>query len=401
MSERLGSTGVPEKDFSTLVHGTVQVIPLDDFKKKLALGRRLVIKLGVDPTAPDLHLGHAVVLSKLREFQDAGHDIVFLIGDFTARIGDPTGRSKTRPPLSKEIIQQNVRTYLEQVGRILDRDKIRVEFNSSWLDVLSADDVIRLCSMITVARILERDDFKKRLQENAPISFHELLYPIFQAFDSVQLRADVELGGTDQTFNLLCGRFLQEQCGQEPQVVMTMPLLEGLDGAQKMSKSYHNYIGLTDEPKDVFGKVMSISDDLMWRYYGLLLSKSERDIADLKASGTHPKELKKQLAYGIISKFWSEQDAQDAQHSFEAVFEHKDYNQAQKVVLPDVSPLWIIDLLKYLGAIVTSSEGRRLIQAGAVQVDHVKILDVNMAVELKEGLTVRVGKHRIYQLVNE
>ena len=386
------------KSFEKLVHGPVQVIPENEFKKKLESGKKLIIKLGVDPTAPDLHLGHAVVLSKLKEFQDAGHDIVFLIGDFTARIGDPTGRSKTRPTLSKEDIQKNVETYLDQVGRILDRDKIRVEFNSKWLDPLTADDFIKLCSLITVARILERDDFKKRLEENTPIGFHELLYPLFQAYDSVQLDADVELGGTDQTFNMLCGRFLQEQFGKEPQVVITMPLLEGLDGVQKMSKSYGNYIGLTEEPSEVFGKVMSISDDLMWRYYELLLEKSTKDVAALKNGGVHPKELKKQLAYNIIAKFWSKKDADEAQQKFEAVFEKKDYTQAQEKPIPDKSPIWIVDLLKHLGAITSSSEARRLIKAGAVQIDNEKVSDFKAEIITAKGMQIRVGKHRIYQL---
>ena len=385
--------------FEQIIQDTAQVISPEELKKKLTSDKKLIIKLGVDPTAPDLHLGHAVVLSELKKFQDLGHQVVFLIGDFTARIGDPSGRSKTRPPLTQEDIKRNLTTYIEQVGRLLDPQKISIRFNSEWLDKLTADDFIHLCSKITVARILERDDFQKRLQEQAPISLHELLYPLMQAYDSVALHADVELGGTDQTFNLLCGRFLQEQSGQAPQVVITMPLLEGLDGVKKMSKSYNNYIGLTEEPAQVFGKVMSISDDLMWRYYIILLGKTTQEIEAMKTSGEHPKELKKQLAYGILEKFWSKKDAEEGKKSFEAVFEQKDYSKAEEKPLPDKSPLWIVDLLRHLGAIKTSSEAKRLIESGAVSIDGVAITEFKAEVAPVKGMQIKVGKHRIYQLV--
>jgi len=387
-----------KNDIKKLAHGVVNIIPEAEFAKRIEGGSPLTIKLGVDPTAPDLHLGHAVVLSKLKEFQDLGHKVVFLIGDFTARIGDPSGRSKTRPPLTEEEIRNNLQTYIEQVKRILDPSKITIKFNSEWLSKLSADDFVRLCSKMTVARILERDDFQKRLKENQPVGLHELLYPLMQAYDSVALNADVELGGTDQTFNLLCGRTLQEQFGKRPQVVMTLPLLEGLDGVQKMSKSYHNYIGLTEKPSDVFGKVMSISDDLMWRYYEILLGKTVNKIKEMQQGG-HPKELKKQLAHEIIEKFWSLEDADEAQKSFEAVFEKKDYTQATEKPLPLESSLWIVDLLKHLGAIQSSSEAKRLIQSGAVQIDGKSIIDFKAEIKPKKGTQIKVGKHRIYKLI--
>ncbi len=381
--------------FEILTHATAAVIPEEDFKKKLDSGKKLVVKFGIDPTSTDLHLGHAVVLSKLREFQDLGHTVIFLIGDFTARIGDPTGRSKTRPPLTKEQIAHHVKTYIDQVGRVLDIKKIVVKYNASWFEKLTADDFIRLCSKVTVARILERDDFQKRLQEKVSIGLHEMLYPILQAYDSVELNADVELGGTDQTFNLLCGRFLQEQFGKEPQVVITMPLLEGLDGVQKMSKSYGNTIAFSDAPEQAFGKMMSLSDVLMWRYYELLLGKTKEDIAQLQKSG-HPKELKKQLAHAILSKFWSQKDADAAQKNFEALFEQKDYSQAQKVALPKEKTLWIVDLLKYLGALESSSQAKRLIESSAVLIDEVLVVDFKAQIAPKSGMTVKVGKHKIF-----
>jgi tyrosyl-tRNA synthetase len=381
-----------------LEQGTAHVIPHEDFQKKLATKKKLIIKLGIDPTSTDLHLGHAVVLSKLKQFQDLGHQVVFLIGDFTARIGDPSGKSKTRPPLTSEEITHNLQTYVAQVERILDKSKITIAFNSEWLAQLKADDLIRLLSLVTVARIIEREDFANRLATGTPIAMHELLYPVFQAYDSVMLKADVELGGSDQLFNMLLGRVLQEQHGQEPQVVMAMPLLEGLDGVQKMSKSLKNYIGLTEEPAQVFGKVMSISDELMWRYYHVLLGVEASELERMKQTG-HPKELKKQLAHGIIARFWTTAEADAAQQNFEALFERKDYSQAQQVAMPATSPVWIVDLLKHLGAITTSSEAKRLIESGSVSIDGVAITDFKASVEPVEGMNIKVGKHRIYTLI--
>jgi tyrosyl-tRNA synthetase len=391
-------------NFEKIIAGSVQVLPEHELKKKLDSGKKLKIKLGMDPTSPDLHLGHAVVLSKLKDFQDAGHEVIFLIGDFTTRIGDPSGRSKTRPALTDEQIEQNMKTYFEQVGKILDPDKVTVRYNSEWLSKIAMADLVKLASKVTVARLIEREDFQKRLTEKQPISFHELLYPIFQGYDSVALDADVELGGTDQTFNLLMGRFLQEQHGKEPQVVITMPLLEGLDGVQKMSKSYGNAIGLAEPANEAFGKLMSISDELMWRYFELLLSKDQSEISALQekvAYGTlHPMALKKDMAHQIIEKFWSQDEADAARDAFEAVFQKKDYSKAQSVSVPTdtPNPVWIVELLKRIGAIKSSSEGKRLIESKAVEIDEKPVADFKAEIAWKPGMTIKVGKHRIYKL---
>ncbi len=393
-----------DKALEKIVGGTVQVTPQADLEKKLASGKKLKIKLGMDPTAPDLHLGHAVVLSKMKDFQDLGHEVIFLIGDFTSRIGDPSGRSKTRPVLSDQEIERNMKTYFEQVGKILDPKKVTIRYNSEWLSKLSMKDLIKLASKVTVARLIEREDFQKRLKEHQPISFHELFYPIFQGYDSVALDADVELGGTDQTFNLLMGRFLQEQFGKEPQVVITMPLLEGLDGVQKMSKSLGNTVDLADSATEAFGKLMSISDDLMWRYFALLLAKTPAEISEMQekvAYGTmHPMALKKDMAHQIIEKFWSKKEADQARDSFEAVFQKKDYSKAQLVSLAagTANPIWIVELLKEIGAIKTSSEAKRLIESKSVLIDGEPIIDFKAEVSWKSGMILKVGKHRIYRL---
>lgn len=387
-----------------ILEGTELVVNQEELRKKLEQGKPLKVKLGADPTAPDLHLGHAVVLSKLKDFQDLGHEVIFLIGDFTAKIGDPTGKSKTRPPLTEQQIADNTATYFEQVGRILDPALTKIRFNSDLLKNLSAQQIIELCAKTTVARLIEREDFKNRIENHQPISFHELLYPLFQGYDSVALHADVELGGTDQTFNLLMGRELQHHYGQEPQIVITMPLLEGLDGVAKMSKSLGNYIGLTENPTQAYGKLMSISDTMMWRYYALLLRTTKQEISALQervASGTaHPMELKKQMAHGIIAKFWSSVDADAAQEQFEAVFQKKDYSQATPITIPaaTANPLWVVDFLKLLGAIQTSSEAKRLLEAGAVYIDDQKITDFKAQISWKSGMQVKVGKHRIYHI---
>ncbi len=385
--------------------GAVQVLPESDLIKKISSGKKLKIKLGMDPTSPDLHLGHAVVLSKLRDFQDLGHEVIFLIGDFTARIGDPTGRSKTRPPLTTEDIAQNMQSYFEQVGKVLDPQRATIAYNSTWLQNLSIADLLELCAKVTLARLIEREDFAKRLSTNQPISFHELLYPIFQGYDSVALHADVELGGTDQTFNLLMGRFLQEQYKQEPQVILTMPLLEGLDGHNKMSKSLGNAVGLADAPDQAFGKLMSISDDMMWKYAQLLLNVNDDELNVLKnrvASGElHPMNYKKSVAHGIITRFWSKEEADDAQKTFEALFQKKDYSQANEVSLPSdmANPVWIADLLKTLGAVTTSSEVKRLIDAKAIHIDNNVIADFKAQVQWYAGMIIKVGKTRIYRIV--
>ncbi|MGZ6250564.1 MAG: tyrosine--tRNA ligase [Candidatus Chromulinivorax sp.] len=393
-----------QKQLEILLQGSVDCLPAGQLQKKLESGKKLKIKLGMDPTAPDLHLGHAVVLKKMRQFQDLGHEIIFLIGDYTARIGDPTGKKATRPPLNDADIERNSKTYFDQVKKILDPHKMRIEYNSTWLSQLSFGDTIKLCAKITVARLLERDDFSKRMAQQQPIALHELLYPIMQGYDSVALDADVELGGTDQTFNLLCGRFLQEQFGKAPQLILTTPLLEGLDGVEKMSKSLGNYIGLTDEPSDAYGKLMSISDTLMWRYYSLLLCKSDQEIEAMKnnvaAEKVHPMDLKKQMAFGIIQEFWSEQDAQIAQENFTALFQKKDLSAGKQITLSAqiANPIWVVDLLKELQAISSTSEGKRLIESGAVIIDGNVIKEFKQQITWHTGMTIKVGKHRIYTI---
>lgn len=390
--------------FEKLAAGTTQILPEEEFKKKLSSGKKLKIKLGMDPTAVDLHLGHAVPLLKLRQFQDFGHEVIFLIGDFTARIGDPTGRSKARPPLSEEQIAFNAKTYFDQVSKVLDPARVTVRYNSEWLDGLSARDFVNLCGKVTVARITEREDFAQRIAQNQPIGFHELLYPLMQGYDSVVLESDVELGGTDQTFNLLMGRFLQEHYGQQPQVVMTMPLIEGLDGVAKMSKSFGNAIGLAEPADQAYGKIMSISDTLMWRYYEILLHMPAQEIADLQEAietgEAHPMEIKKKLSHSIIDIFWTSQEADDAQKKFEELFQKKDYSQAQAVNCAEFigKPTWIIDILRHLGAVPSSSEARRLIEAGAVSLNDEKIRDVKAQVALVAGMHIKVGKHRFYKV---
>jgi len=389
---------------AALMAGTEQVLPAGSLEKALASGKKLKIKFGMDPTAPDLHLGHAVVLSKLKLFQELGHEIILLIGDFTAHIGDPTGRSKTRPPLSKEAIAQNAQTYIEQVGRVLDIQKITVRYNSEWLDHLSSRDWVTLCAKVTLARIIERDDFAKRMAENQPIGFHELLYPLMQGYDSVVLEADVELGGSDQTFNLMMGRQLQELWGQSPQTIFTTPILEGLDGVQKMSKSLGNYVGLTEAPDQVFGKLMSISDDLMFRYYRLLLNKTDQEIEAFKqgiaTEQIHPMELKKQLAHAILARFWGPEDAEKGRLSFETLFQKKDLSHAQEFIVPQGTPLTlsIVDLLKVLESVPSGSEARRLIMSGAVVIDGEKITDFKAQITLIDGMQIKVGKHRFYKI---
>jgi tyrosyl-tRNA synthetase len=385
-------------------HGTVQVLPVDEFKKKLQSGKKLNIKLGMDPTAPDLHLGHAVVLSKLKEFQDLGHNVIFLIGDFTARIGDPTGRLKTRPPLTSEDIAHNMKSYFDQVGKILDINKVDVRYNSEWLGNLSCADMVQLCGKVTLARITEREDFAKRIREKESVGFHELLYPIFQGYDSVVLHADVELGGTDQTFNLLMGRFLQEQYSQEPQIIITVPLLVGLDGVQKMSKSLGNAVGIAEPADEAFGKLMSMADLTMWPYFTLLLGMTQTELSALQekvAYGTvHPMALKKQMAYDIIAKFWSKDEADQARAKFEALFQKKDYSQAEQVAFPAdfPNPVWVVDLLKYLDAVKGSSEAKRLLESHAVLIDANPINDFKAQIAWKSGMIIKVGKHRIYKI---
>jgi tyrosyl-tRNA synthetase len=345
-----------------------------------------------------------VVLSKLKQFQDLGHEVIFLIGDFTARIGDPTGKSKTRPPLTELEIAHHMATYLDQVSKILDPNKLTIRYNSEWLDAMTSKELVKLCGKVTLARLTEREDFATRIAHKQPIGMHELLYPLFQGYDSVALQADVELGGTDQTFNMLMGRLLQEHYGQEPQVVITSPLLEGLDGSEKMSKSLGNTIGLAEPAEEAYGKLMSISDTLMWRYYHVLLLKTEAEIESMKhdvgAQKSHPMNLKKTLAHSIVARFWSATDANKAQTYFEALFQKKDYGQAHEVELPQdlPNPIWIVDLLKALSAVQSSSEAKRLLEAGAISLDETVVTDFKAAVGWRPGMVVRVGKHRFFRL---
>lgn len=393
-----------ERTLLELKAGTSNIIPEADFIKKLESGESLKIKLGMDPTAPDLHLGHAVVLSKLRQFQDLGHEVIFLIGDFTARIGDPTGKSKTRPPLTQDEIERNMQTYLEQVGRIMDINKLTIRYNSEWVGRLTSSQMIQLLAKVTLARLTEREDFANRIQNQQSICMHELLYPIIQAYDSVELDADIELGGTDQTFNLLLGRFLQEQYGKKPQAIITMPLLEGLDGVNKMSKSLGNYIGLAEPADQAFGKLMSVSDTLMWRYYELLLHKTPQENESIQAQIANKTlaaiDAKKMMARAVVAKFWSPDEARMAQETFEALFQKKDYSLAQEITLPigTENPLWIVQLIKLIADIQSSSEIKRLLEAGAVSIDGEVIKDFGAKVVWKTDMTVKVGKHRIYKL---
>lgn len=394
----------PTQALTLLKRGAAQIVPEAELEKKLASGKKLKIKLGMDPTSPDLHLGHAVVLLKMKEFQDLGHEVIFLIGDFTARIGDPSGKSKTRPPLTLEEIKHNTKTYFDQVSRILDAKKVTVRYNSQWLDKLTSHEIVELCGKVTLARLTEREDFANRIAHHQPIGFHELLYPLFQGYDSIALHADVELGGTDQTFNLLMGRFLQEHYGQSPQVILTVPILEGLDGKEKMSKSLGNAVGLTESAAQAYGKLMSIPDLAMWNYLRLLVGLTDDQINAFQervASGnTHPMEMKKTMAQDIVARFWSPEEAKKAREQFEAVFQKKDYSQAQEFVVPKDMPnlLWIVDLLKLFGAATSSTEAKRLIEAGAVEIDGQKITDFKAQIHWKVGQVVKVGKHRIYQL---
>ncbi len=384
-----------EAALAEIKRGVDELIPEEELIAKLKEGRPLRIKLGADPTAPDIHLGHTVILNKLRAFQELGHDVTFLIGDFTGMVGDPTGKNTTRPPLTREDVLRNAETYKEQVFKILDPAKTKIQFNSEWLSELGAEGMIRLAANQTVARMLERDDFKKRYSGGQPIAIHEFMYPLLQGYDSVAMETDVELGGTDQKFNLLMGRELQKSHGQKPQVVLTMPLLVGLDGEKKMSKSAHNYIGISEAPSEMFGKIMSISDDLMWNYYELLSFRPLEEIAELKAgveSGKNPRDVKVALAKEIIARFHSEADADAAEQEF--------VNRFAKKQIPDEMPEFAFDaglpvsnLLKEAGLCASTSEAMRMVKQGAAKIDGEKVADSKFAPEA--GTYVfQVGKRK-------
>ncbi|MCL5102947.1 MAG: tyrosine--tRNA ligase [Armatimonadetes bacterium] len=394
-----------DEQFAAIKRGTLEILPEEALKAKLKkaaeTGKPMKIKLGLDPTAPYIHLGHAVVLRKMRQFQDFGHEVYIIIGDFTASIGDPSGKTVTRPHLTEEEIRENAKTYYDQYCLILDPDKTKVVFNSEWLGKLTFADVIKIASKITVARILERDDFETRLSEGRPISMHELLYPVCQAYDSVILESDVEVGGSDQKFNILMGRDLQTQYGQDEQVGLFMPILTGLDGVQKMSKSLDNYVGITEEPKDMFGKLMSITDEMMPTYFELCtdvpLEEIERIKAGLASGKAHPMDVKKRLGREIVAIYHSREAAAEAQAEFERVFSQREV----PVDMPEVhlaaedlevGRIRAVRLLAKAEMASTNSEARRLIQQGGVTIDGEKITDPSAAIEVKDGKILRVGK---------
>jgi tyrosyl-tRNA synthetase len=384
-----------EDQIAELERGADEVLTSANLRKKLGRGEALRVKAGFDPTAPDLHLGHTVLLTKMRRFQEFGHEVTFLIGDFTSLIGDPSGRNVTRPALTAEEIQANAHTYEAQVFKILDRAKTKIDFNSRWLSKLTAEDIVRLSAHYTVARMLERDDFSKRYKAGVPISIHEFLYPLAQGYDSVAMHADVELGGTDQKFNLLVGRTLQEAYRQEPQVVMTMPLLVGTDGVNKMSKSLGNYIGITEDPDTMFGKVMSISDELMWRYYELLSLRPLAEVAALRreaAAGRNPRDIKFELANEIVTRFHGSASAERAQHSFIARVREKAVPEdlPLKVLAIEASGLKVANLLKEAGLAASTSEANRKIEEGAVRIDGARVSD--------RGLTLKPGAEHVVQV---
>jgi tyrosyl-tRNA synthetase len=395
-----------EEKVAYLLKGVTEVISEEELRQKLTkseeTGQELIIKVGFDPTAPDLHLGHTVLLRKMKHFQDLGHRVIFLIGDFTGRIGDPSGRNKTRPPLTQEEVLQNAETYKEQVFKILDPEKTVIELNNHWLGSLSSEEWIHLCGKYTVARMLERDDFQKRMTAQQPIFIHELLYPLAQAYDSVFLKADVELGGTDQKFNLLVGRDIQREFGQQPQVLLMTPLLEGLDGVAKMSKSLGNHIGINEPPQEIYGKVMSTSDQQMWHYYELLTDLSLDQIrklrSDVESGSLHPMKAKSELASGIVSDFYSEADAREAQEHFARVFQQR--GEPEEIPTFPVrcfgKTVALVDVIAQVGLASSKSDARRLIRQGAVSVDGQKIEKSTHQIDPSEkgSCVVRVGRRK-------
>ncbi len=391
-----------------LLRGSVEVISEEELSKKLkksmSSGKPLKVKAGYDPTAPDIHLGHTLLMQKMKHFQELGHEVIFLIGDFTAMIGDPSGKSAIRKKMTKEDVIKNAATYKKQIFKILDAEKTKIVFNSHWMEKMSSSDLIELSSHYTVARMLERDDFDKRYKGQQPISIHEFLYPLIQGYDSVELKADVELGGTDQKFNLLVGRELQKDFGQVPQTILTMPLLEGTDGVQKMSKSLGNYIGITEPPGEIYGKVMSISDDLMIRYYELLSDISLKEIEEMKknmSTGTvNPKDYKVKLANEIVLRFYSRNEADKASKEFENIFKRKELPQdmSQFNVKWINEKMWICHLIKETGLSKSSSEAVRLVKQGAVSIDGEKITDSNLQLKKKENFILKIGRKRFARI---
>ncbi len=397
-----------EEQFEYLKKGCVEIIQENELKQKLARSikekKPLKVKAGFDPTAPDIHLGHTVLLRKMKHYQDLGHSVVFLIGDFTGLIGDPSGRSSTRPPMTREEINKNAETYKAQIFKILDPKKTIIDFNSRWLGKLTSFDIINLTAKYTVARILERDDFSKRLKTGQPISTHEILYPLMQAYDSVALEADVELGGTDQKFNLLVGREIQREFRQEPQVVMTMPLLEGLDGVEKMSKTLDNYVGITEPPGEIFGKIMSVSDPLMFRYFELLtdepLSQVENWRKEAKEGQVNPKDLKSKLARTIVADFWGEKEAEKAAEEFERVFKKRELPSEMEEIRAKPMKVLLLDLMVDQNIFPSRGEAKRVIRQGGVYLDGKRIEDIQFKIDMKKESEVilKVGKKKFYKI---
>ncbi len=391
-----------KESLELIKRGIDEVLTEDDLVSKLKSKKQLTVKVGFDPTAPDLHLGHTVILNKMRHFQDLGHKVVFLIGDFTGRIGDPSGKNKTRPSLDKEELEKNAKTYSDQVFKILNKDLTDIRFNSEWCEDLGADGIIGLASKYNLGRMLERDDFSKRYKANQQIAIHEFLYPLIQAYDSIALNADVEMGGTDQKFNLLVGRELQRAFDQEPQVCITLPILEGLDGTNKMSKSLDNYVGINEDPDEMFGKIMSISDDLMWRWFELLSFRPINEVNELKKevnSGMNPRDTKILLAEEIIERFHSKEDAENAKNTFLDRFQKgakpKDIETFSISLDDDIA---IGNLLKESGLVQSTSEAMRLVKQGAVKINDEKIDDPKLSIEKNQELLVQVGKRRFLKI---
>jgi len=400
-----------KNDFELLQRGTEEIIPVDEFKKKLEKSEKenipLTIKTGFDPTAPDIHLGHAVLLRKMKHFQDMGHRVVFLIGDFTGMIGDPSGKSETRKRLTREDVLQNAETYKKQVFKILDEKKTTIEFNSTWLSPMSFGDVLELTAKYNVARMLERDDFSNRYKSQKPISILEFMYPLVQGYDSVALKADVELGGTDQKFNLLVGRDLQREYGQEPQIIITLPLLVGLDGVQKMSKSLNNYIGINEHPKEIFGKTMSIADDIMFRYYELATDVPMVEVKkmkeDMEKGEAHPRDIKIRLAKELCAQFYDKKTADDAEAEFYRIFVNKDIPDEIPEFTVDNSDLkddkiWVVKLMVSAGLAASNGEARRLITGGGVTFENEKISDPDFELSKKDGI-LKVGKRKFMKIL--
>lgn len=398
----------PEEQLEYLKKGCVEIVREEELLQKLEksykTGKPLRVKAGFDPTAPDIHLGHTVILRKMKHFQDLGHTVIFLMGDFTGLIGDPSGRSSARKPMTEGEIFENAETYKSQIFKILDSEKTMIDFNSRWLAKFTPSEFIRLLSKYTVARILERDDFEKRMKNGVPVFMHEIIYPLFQGYDSIALEADVELGGTDQKFNLLVGRELQKEYGQEPQVIMTLPLLEGIDGKEKMSKSLGNYIGINENPKEIFGKIMSISDELMFRYYELLTDIPMKEIERMRESAlsgkVNPKILKEELGYLIVKDFWGEEKAREAREEFEKVFSKGEIPEEIKEVPVEEESVNIVELLFQKGILPSRGEVKRLIRGGGLYLDGERIDDINFTLDFKkkEGFILKVGKRKFYRL---